>query len=83
MDGWIVYVLVSSDGRRTYVGITRDLEQRLAQHNGERPGGAKSTRVGRPWRIGTIHGTFATRAEAQRAEWALKRLAGPARLTST
>src|SRR5690606_21335056 len=29
---WVVYVLVSADRRRTYVGITLDLERRLAQH---------------------------------------------------
>lgn len=82
-ESWIVYVLVSGDGRRTYVGITRDLDQRLAQHNGELPGGAKSTRAGRPWRLGTVHGTFGSRAEAQRVEWALKRLPGRARLSES
>ena len=77
---WIVYVLVSADGSRTYVGITVELERRLAQHNGELPGGAKSTRAGRPWTVGAQHGPFETRGEAQSVEAALKRRSGRARL---
>jgi putative endonuclease len=78
--GWLVYVLVSRRGR-TYVGITDDLTRRLAAHNGSRPGGAKATRSGRPWRIGAIYGPVATRGAAQRLEHALKRLRGRRRLT--
>lgn len=80
MDAWLVYVLLSSNGRRTYVGITNDVERRLAQHNGELPGGAKSTRAGRPWSVGATFGPFATRAEAQRVELRVKRRSGRGRL---
>jgi predicted GIY-YIG superfamily endonuclease len=78
--GWVVYVLVSRRGR-TYVGVTDDLRRRLAAHNGTRPGGAKATRAGRPWRIGAIYGPVPTRGAAQRLEHALKRLKGRRRLT--
>ena len=50
-DVWFVYVLESLARSVTYVGIAKDVEARLLQHNGERPGGAKSTRAARPWRV--------------------------------
>jgi putative endonuclease len=77
---WTVYVLVSS--RRTYVGITTDVERRLAQHNGKHRGGAKSTRAGGPWRIGATWGPFETRGDALRVEHRIKRLHGRRRLAS-
>lgn len=77
---WVLYVLVSADAGRTYVGITSDLERRLSQHNGEVPGGAKSTRGGRPWSVGATYGPFETRAEAQSHEYTLKKRSGTARL---
>ena len=46
-----VYILIARNksGRtRTYVGWTLDLDRRLAEHNGARKRGAKSTR-GRTW----------------------------------
>ncbi len=78
-----VYVLLSADGRRTYVGITTDVDRRLRQHNGELTGGAKSTRAGRPWRVGQVYGAFAGRGLASRAEASVKRLRGRARLSWT
>lgn len=78
---WFVYVLLSADGRRTYVGIALEVERRLAQHNGEAPGGARSTRAGRPWRVGAVYGPFPGRGAALRAERAVKRLRGRRRLT--
>ena len=77
---WTVYVLHSRKAARTYVGIALDVRARLAQHNGCAPGGARTTRAGRPWRVRKTFGPFATRAEAQRVEHAVKRLRGPARL---
>lgn len=44
---WYVYMLRCADDT-LYTGITTDLDRRLAQHNGERAGGAKYTRVRRP-----------------------------------
>ena len=81
--GWIVYVLISATTERTYVGITTDLERRLEQHNGLRPGGAKRTRAGRPWTRGVEYGPFATRGEALRVERAVKKLRGKRRLSWT
>jgi len=72
-DRWFVYVLQSDVRAVTYVGIAKDVEARLLQHNGEAKGGAKSTRAARPWRL-------ASRGEAQAREYALKQLRGPERL---
>ena len=80
---WHVYVLWSDALGRTYVGITTEPERRLAQHNGERPGGARATRSGRPWRIGVLYGPFQDRSAASRAERAVKALRGPRRLAWT
>jgi predicted GIY-YIG superfamily endonuclease len=75
---WTVYVLVSSS--RTYVGVTTDVRRRVVQHNGDLPGGARSTRAGRPWRVARTWGPFATRGEALRVEHLVKRLRGRRRL---
>jgi putative endonuclease len=66
-----VYVLVS-DGRkgpRTYVGWTTDPKRRLREHNSGT--GARSTR-GRQWTLAYTE-QYATRTEAMRREWRLKR----------
>lgn len=81
MSEWVVYVLISANRRRTYVGITNDLPRRLEQHNGERPGGAKATRAGRPWTVGVTHGPYPDRGRAQRIEHQLKRRSGERRLS--
>jgi putative endonuclease len=67
-----VYVLQSQSRSVTYVGISKDVEARLAQHNGEAKGGAKSTRAARPWALARTLGPFETRGEAQSVEYALK-----------
>jgi predicted GIY-YIG superfamily endonuclease len=77
---WIVYVLVSRTASATYVGVSVDARRRLEQHNGKRPGGAKATRAGRPWKIGAVYGPYATRAIAQSVEHAVKRRRGRERL---
>lgn len=77
---WSVYVLVSERLTRTYVGIALDTDRRLEQHNGEAPGGARSTRAGRPWSLARTYGPYPDRGTAQRAEAALKRERGMARL---
>ena len=78
---WFVYVLTSKGDRRTYVGITTDSARRLEQHNGVRPGGARSTRAGRPWRLAIEYGPFGGRGEALRAEREVKQLRGRRRLS--
>ncbi len=77
---WVVYVLVSDSDGVTYVGITKDLERRLLQHNGELPGGARSTTRGRPWKIGATYGPFADRGRAQEVEYQVKKKRGKERL---
>lgn len=77
---WRVYVLYSERLTRTYVGITTDLDRRLAQHNGERSGGARATRAGRPWAVATHYGPYETRSEATRIERRVKKLRGKKRL---
>lgn len=79
-EEWTVYVLLSEARFVTYVGITKNVDARLEQHNGERPGGAKSTRAARPWKIVRTLGPFGSRGEAQAAEYALKQLDAKGRL---
>jgi len=78
---WSVYILLSDRSGSTYVGVSTDVPRRLKQHNGELPGGARSTRAGRPWALGQVHGPYSTRAEAQRVEHRIKRLRGAERLS--
>ena len=68
--GWWLYVLLNKDESRTYVGVTTDVERRLAQHNSRR--GAKATRPGRPWSIAKVHGPF-NKSRAHQLEWDLKK----------
>jgi structure-specific endonuclease subunit SLX1 len=77
---WFAYVLVSTTIRRTYVGVTTDVDRRARQHNGELAGGARATRAGRPWKIGRVAGPYESRGEAQVVEYSIRRLRGRARL---
>ena len=77
---WTVYVLRSENHPATYVGIALDVERRVRQHNGELNGGARFTRAGRPWALAASYGPYASRADAQRAEYQLKNLRGVERL---
>ena len=70
--GWHVYLLRCADGT-LYTGIARDLERRLAQHNGELAGGPKYTRGRRPVKL-LWSAPAADRSAAQRREAAIKRL---------
>ncbi|MDR2850515.1 MAG: GIY-YIG nuclease family protein [Desulfovibrio sp.] len=47
---WHVYLLECADGT-LYCGITRNVQRRLAQHNGDIPGGARYTAGRRPSRL--------------------------------
>jgi len=78
---WFVYVLTSVRVARTYVGVSPDPARRLAQHNGDAPGGARSTRAGRPWAMSAVYGPYVDRAAAQGAEARVRRAAGAARLS--
>ena len=80
MATWFAYVLVSTKIRRTYVGVTTDVDRRARQHNGELRGGARATRAGRPWKIGRVAGPYESRGEAQVVEYTIRRSRGRARL---
>lgn len=48
----LVYLLSNADGSKAYFGFTANgVFYRLSQHNGDVAGGAKPTRLGRPWRV--------------------------------
>jgi structure-specific endonuclease subunit SLX1 len=71
---YVCYVLAS--GRRTYVGVTNNPARRLRQHNGELVGGARATRVGRPWRIAAVVSGFPDKRAALQFEWRMHHPAG-------
>ena len=48
MDYYYVYVLRSINFKRNYVGFTKNLTERLKQHNS---GKTKSTKPYKPWNI--------------------------------
>lgn len=87
---WWVYVLQSlvprfgTDGRALpgffYVGCSTDPRRRLREHNGDVVGGGRFTARHRPWRLRGVWGPYADQSEALRAERALKRKRGAARL---
>ena len=77
---WTVYILISKDDSRTYVGVCLEMVKRLAQHNGEIMGGAKSTRAGRPWRVLKKMENIGSRSEAQALEAQIKALSRRERL---
>ena len=77
------YLLRSGSSRRTYIGITNNLSRRIRMHNGEIKGGAKYTRLGRPWFVAAFVSGFRTQRETLMFEWAWKhwkRRGGPAGL---
>lgn len=90
---WSVYVIQSLAPRKTasgkpaegfyYVGSTTDVLRRLRQHNGEIVGGGKYTSQHRPWVLRCTYGPYSNRSEALKAELALKRKRGKARLNWT
>jgi putative endonuclease len=68
---WSVYLLECADGT-LYCGVSTDLNKRLAEHNGESPGGARYTRGRRPARL-LASRACATRSEACKLEARVKR----------
>ncbi len=66
-----VYAILNAAGT-VYTGQTTDLDRRLAQHNGEKPGGAKFTRGRGPWRLVHVE-EFEDVGEALKRERAIKR----------
>ena len=77
---WNCYLLATHDEKRTYVGITPDLDRRLRQHNGELSGGAKATH-GHQWkRVCHVRG-FPDHRAALQFEWRWKQMSRPPRQT--
>lgn len=72
LNDYSCYIIISKGSNRTYIGSTNNVERRLRQHNGEIKGGAKATKIDRPWRhICVISGL--NKIEALCCEWRLKR----------
>lgn len=68
------YLLLEENGKRTYCGVTNNLERRLAQHNGG-SGGARYTRGHRWFPVCTVEG-FENRSHALSFEWWMKHARG-------
>jgi len=64
-----VYILQSQKDGRYYVGHTKDLSNRLEQHN---RGASKSTRNHRPWRLVYCE-NFATKKDSIKRENQIKK----------
>lgn len=69
---WFVYIMVSLEAGRIYVGVSADVGRRHAQH--ER-GNVRSTKAYRPWRLIHVE-SYASKTEALRRERYLKSPAG-------
>lgn len=69
---WKVYLLTSLNHNYSYVGITKDLERRLKQHNGVLKGGAKSTASRRPFKILHYIDNIEDRSTASKLEYNIK-----------
>ncbi len=62
--------LISTNSRQTYVGVTKDVTNRLKQHNGLKKGGAKSTKGGN-WEVCWVVKGFSERSHCLQLEWRL------------
>jgi len=67
-----LYILACADGS-LYTGIAVDVARRLAQHNGEKPRGARYTSARRPVRL-VYEAKFPSRSAALKEEIRIKRL---------
>jgi len=64
-----VYILQSQSTDRYYIGVTKDVQHRLQQHNA---GHTTSTRGKGPWKL-VYTESYSTRREARSREAVLKR----------
>lgn len=69
---WFAYMLRCSDGS-LYAGVTTDVERRFAEHKEGGKVGAKYTRSRIPLHVAYVE-PQASRSEAQKREFALKKL---------
>jgi len=65
---FFAYILQSSINLKYYVGSTKEVTNRIEEHN---TGECKSTRKGIPWRLVRVE-EYLTRAEAVRKEQKIK-----------
>jgi predicted GIY-YIG superfamily endonuclease len=72
---WYVYIIQSeSNSKNTYIGCSNDPFKRLKAHNGIICGGAKYTKMYRPWKhICIITGNNLNKIFALQLEWRLKK----------
>ena len=75
---WTIYLLECAD-QSLYCGITNDLDNRLKQHRGEIPGGAKYTRSRSPLKL-VYREKCGSRSEALKRELIIKKLTRSAKL---
>ena len=68
----LVYMARCADGS-LYTGVTGDLQRRLAQHNGAKPGGARYTRTRRPVTLAYVE-EVESLGDALRREAEIKRM---------
>lgn len=71
-NSWWVYIVRCADGS-LYTGIARDLDKRIAAHNGAGGAGASYTRARRPVRLVYREGA-GNRSLASRREYEIKQL---------
>ena len=69
---YTVYLLLSLQTKRTYVGQTEDVENRLGRHNA---GYIRSTKAYRPWNLIHVE-EYSTRSEAMKREIWMKSPSG-------
>ncbi len=76
MSYW-VYIVACADGTY-YTGIATDIVRRMAEHNGDKPRGARYTAARRPVAL-QYQAAFPTRSEAQKEEARIKSLSRAAK----
>lgn len=65
---YFLYILKSEKDNNLYVGITRNVQERLREHNA---GNDRSTKSRRPFRV-VYEEQFDSKSEAAKKEWFLK-----------
>ncbi len=80
VNTWFVYLLRCADGT-LYCGVTTDIQRRLSEHNGLKPGGAKYTRARRPVHLCT-YAACEGRSSAQKLEDVVRKLPRNKKITA-
>ncbi len=76
-----VYILKCADGT-LYTGITNDVERRIEQHNGQKPGGARYTRGRTPVSLVYKEET-SSKSDALKREMEIKKMSRGEKLALT